>query len=112
MIVFTTTKLAEWLQTHPNIKELEEKHKALLDLIKFPNDIFHTKKDFVQANPDSINKRVIVNGVRLPTQNVMLVDGNLMADIWDHLRRALVSSVEAIFILLVHPEENLRKSPL
>ena len=68
------------LQTQPNVKEIEEKHKDLLNLIKFPKDVFHPKEDFIQATPDSKNKGVIVDRVRLPTQNAMFVDDNLMAD--------------------------------
>ena len=81
-------------------------------MIKFPEDAFHPKEPFVQATPDSKNKGVIVDGVRLPTQNAMFVDDNLMADIWENLRPALAASAEALFILLGFPEEEIRKSPL
>ena len=96
----------------PNIREIEEKHKDLLNLIQFPENIFQSKDKFVQATPDSINTGVIENGIRLPTQNVMFVDDNLMADTWEYLRPTLAASVEALFILLEFPEETLRKSPL
>ena len=112
VIALSRTKLAEWLQTQPNIKEIEEKHEDLLNLIKFPEDAFHPKEEFIQATPDSKNKGVIVDGVHLPTQNAMFVDDNLMADTWENLRPALAASVEALFILLGFPEEELRKSPL
>ena len=66
----------------------------------------------MQATLDSINRGVIENGTRLPTQNVMFVDDNLVADIWDFFKPALATSAEALFILLGSPEETLRKSPL
>ena len=100
------------MQTQPNIIEIEEKHKDLLSLIKFPKDVFHSKEALVQATPDPKNKRAIVDGVRLPTQNAIFVDNNLMADTWENLRPALATSVKALFILLGYPEEELRKSPL
>lgn len=112
VIALSRTKLAEWLQMQPNIREIEEKHKDLLNLIQFPEDTFQPKDEHVQATPDSINKGVIENGIRLPTQHAMFVDDNLMADIWEHLRPALAASAEALFILLAFPEEILRKSPL
>ena len=112
VIALSRTKLAEWLQKQPNIKEIEEKHKDLLNLIQFPEDIFHPPEEYVQDTPDSINKGVIENGIRLPTQHAMFVDDNLMADIWEYLRPALAASTEALFILLSFPEETLRKSPL
>ena len=74
--------------------------------------MFKPKDDFIQATPDSIDKCVIENGVRSPTQKAIFVDGNLMADTWEYLRPALASSVETLFILLGHPEEYLRKITL
>ena len=79
VIALSRTKLSEWLQTQPNIKEIEEKYKDLLDLIKFPDEVFNPREEFTQATPDSKNKGVIEDGVRLPTQNVMFVDDNLIA---------------------------------
>ena len=55
---------------------------------------------------------MIESEIRLPTQNAMFVDDNLMANTWEHLRPTLATSVEALFILLGFPEETLRKSPL
>ena len=47
--------------------------------------------------------------MRLPTQNAMFVDDNLMVDTWENLKPALATSVEALFILLGYPEEELKK---
>ena len=94
-----------------SIREIEKKHKDLLNLIQFPEDIFQSKNGFVQATPNSINTGVIGNGIRLPAQNVMFVDDNFMANTWKHLRLALTTSTEVLFILLGFPEESLRKSP-
>ena len=103
VIALSRTKLAEWLQRQLNIREIAKKHKDLLNLIQFPEDVFQPKDGFVQATPDSINTGVIENGIRLPTQNVMFVDDNLMAGTWEHLRPALATSAEALFILLGFP---------
>ena len=54
------------MQTQPNTKEIKEKDKDLLDFIKFPEDVFHSKEYFKQDTLDSTNKGVIVDGVRLP----------------------------------------------
>ena len=80
VISLSRTKLSEWLKTQQNIKEIEEKHKDLLDLIKFPDDVFNPREEFTQATPDSKNKGVIEDGIRLPTQNVIFVYDNLIAD--------------------------------
>ena len=112
VISLSRTKLSEWLQTQPNIKEIEEKHKDLLDLIKFPDDVFNPREEFTQATPDSKNKGVIEDGVCLSTHNFIFVDDNLMADTWEYLKPALAASVEALFILLGFPKEHLRKSDL
>ena len=92
-----------------SIKEIK-KYKDLLDLVQFPEDIFYPKENFTQATPDSKNKGVIVDGVRLPTQNAIFVNNNLLTDSWVHLRPALATSAEALFILLGFPKERLRKS--
>ena len=112
VIALARTKLAEWLQIQSNVKKIENKQKNLLDLIKFPEDVFHPKEYFTQDTPYSKNKGVMAEGVRLPTQNAMFIDDNLMADVWEYLRPALACSAEDLFILLGHPEEHIRKSPL
>ena len=112
VVILSRTRFPEWLQTQPKIKEIEDNHKNILDLIKFPEDVFKPKEDFIQDAPDSINKGVIENGVRSPTQNAMFVDDSLMVDTWEHLRPSLASSAEALFVLLGHPEEYLRTTPL
>ena len=112
VIALSRTKLSEWLQTQPNIREIEEKHKDLPDLIKFPDDVFSPREEFTQAAPDSKNKGVKEDGVRLPTQNVIFVDDTLMVDTWEHLRSSLAASVEALFTLLGFPEDHIMKSPL
>ena len=81
VIILSRTKLAEWHQIQPNIREIEDKYKDILNLIQFPEDIFKSKDSFMQATPDSINTGVIENGIRLATQNAMFVDNNLMANI-------------------------------
>ena len=50
----------------PNIIELREKHKGLLNLIQFLEDIFQLKDKYVKATLDSINIGVMENGIRLP----------------------------------------------
>ena len=81
---------------------MTEKHKALLDLIQFPEDVFSVS-DFVPATPDSINWGVMTDSGRSATLNAMHVDDNLMVDTWHHLRPALAESVEALFINSVGP---------
>ena len=49
------------------MKEIEEKHKDLLNLLKFPEDVLYPKEAFVQATLDSKNKGNLVDGVCLPT---------------------------------------------
>ena len=66
----------------------------------------------MQATLDSNNIGVIENGVRLPIQNAMFANNNLIADTWEYLRPTLAASIEALFILLNFPEEPLKKSPL
>ena len=112
VIALSRTKLAEWIQIQPNIREIEDKNEDLLNLIQFPKHIFKPKDSFVQATLDSINTGVKENRIRLPTQNAIFVDDNLMANTWEHLKPTLAASLEALFILLGFPEETMRKGPL
>ena len=50
-------------------------------IIQFPEDIFKPEHSFMQVTPDSTNTWVLKDGIRLPMQNAMFVDDNLMADI-------------------------------
>ena len=64
----------------PNTREIDKKHKNLLNLIQFLESIFQLKDEYIQANLDSINKGVIENEIRLPTKNAMFMDDNLIAN--------------------------------
>ena len=46
---------------------------------------------------DSINNGVIQNRIGTPTKNNMYVNDNLLIDIWDRLKIALVYSIEALY---------------
>ena len=111
VFAISRARLAEWLQHQPHISDIVEKHKALLDLIQFPKDVF-CSSTFIAATPDVINNGVTTASGRRATLNAMYVDDNLMADTWHYHRPALAVSVEALFIILGQPEERLRKSPL
>ena len=62
----------------------------------------------MQCTVDSINKGVIENGFRLPTQIAMFeIDDNLRSDIWVLFRHDLAASAEILFMFLVVPEDKL-----
>ena len=65
-----------------------------------------------QTIADSVNKVVIANGKRGPTQHAIFTDDNLLACVWMHLKTGLDCSVESLFMLLGNPESNLHRSPL
>lgn len=94
------------------MREIEERHKELINLIKFPKDVFQCENKITLAAADNVNKGVFENGKREPTKNTMFADDNLMADTWEHLKLALAASTEALFMLLDYQDEKLRKSPL
>ena len=112
VIAKARVRKAEELQTLPCMKEIEERHKELINLIKFPADAFKCENKITPATADKVNKGVLLNGKRGPTKNTMFVDDNLMADTWEYLKPALAASAEALFMLLDYPNEKLRKSPL
>ena len=104
--------LSEYYQTRSDVQSLVTKHSNLLDKIQFPPDMFRCTDCFIPATADSINNRVIQNGIETPTKNNMYVDNNLLVDTWDRLKIALACSIEALYDILGHPNETLRKSPL
>lgn len=53
---------AEELQTLPCIKEIEEKHEKLINLIKFPKDAYNYQNKITPSTADKVNKGVFQNG--------------------------------------------------
>ena len=74
--------------------------------------MFQCADYFIPATADSINNGVIQNRIEAPTENNMCVNDTLLVDTWDRLKIALVYSIEALYDILSHLDETLRKSPL
>ena len=55
---------------------------------------------------------MLKNRVCRPIQNSMHIDNNIIVDIWDYLKPVLAVSIEALFILLSFPDNNIHKSLL
>ena len=66
----------------------------------------------VQAVADNIDKGILGNCERGPTQNTLFADDNLLDNIWLHLKSALDRRIEASCMLLGNHELYLRRSPL
>ena len=80
MIAKARVRKAEELQTLSCMKDVEERHKELINLIKFPKNVFKCVNKITLATADKINKVVFSDGKRGPIKNTMFVDDNLMAD--------------------------------
>ena len=88
------------------------KNNALIDLMKLPKDDDKCPHLLAQEIVDRINKGIIVKGKRVPTQNSILADDNLLVDTWKQLKPALACIIESSIILLGEPAMQLRQSPM
>ena len=105
-------KLAEHLQSSPNLAQSIHKHKELTDLIGLPSDTDKHPNLLVQATADHLNPGAFIDGLRVSTQNAMFVDDNVLANIQEELTPVIATSAESLFILIGEENSVLRKSPL
>ena len=66
----------------------------------------------VHATSRRTNKVVIKNVTRGPIQNAILAEDNLLEDIWEKIKPALVFSIKYFRMLLGEQDLQLRRSPL
>ena len=64
VIAKARVRKAEELQTLPCMGEIEERHKGLIQLIKFPKDAFLCENKITMATADNVNKGVFIDGKR------------------------------------------------
>ena len=62
-----------------------QKHNVIIDIIKLSPCVDRFTHLLVKATKDHIITGILINDKRGPTQNVMLVDGNLLAGVWAYL---------------------------
>ena len=66
----------------------------------------------VQTISDHLITGVFKDGLRVPTQNAMFVDDNILANVQEELTLAIAISSESLSILIGEEKLLLRKSPL
>ena len=93
-------KLAENLQSSPNLEQIIHKHKELTDLISLPLDTDKHPNLLVQVTSACLCPGVFIDKLRVLTQNAMFVDHNLLANVQEELTPAIPTSAESFFILL------------
>ena len=84
----TTLQKSEHMQYSPYLFNIVKKYSTLIDLTQPPKyaDNPHL---LVKSTADRINKSVIKDDKRRPTQITIFVDDNLLEGIWTHLKPAL-----------------------
>ena len=88
------------------------KHRALIDLIKLLKDTKKCPYLLAQGTADRINKGIIANGKRGPTQSTMLEDDKLLVDIWELPKPTLAFSIESLCMIFGELDSQTYQSPL
>ena len=83
-----------------NLPEIVQKQNSLIDLIKRLKDTNKFSHLLAQEIANIINKGVIIDSKRRPTQKAMLADENLLVDIWEQLKPALSCIIDLFYMLL------------
>ena len=81
-------------------------------MIGLPSDTDEHLNLIVQATSCHLNTGVFIDGLRVPTQNNMFVEENLLVNVQEELAPAIVTSAESSSILLGEENLLLRKKPL
>jgi len=97
--------------SHPSFSFLIQKHRNILDLIKF--DTPPDTTTFVKAAPCSVHKGVLdTAGHPTNTPHNMFVDDNHIAATKPYIKLAQAASIEGLFRILGFPNIPLRRTPL
>ena len=78
-------KRSEHLQSSPHLANTVQTNTALIDLIKIAEHVDKYPHLFVQSTADKYNIGFFTDGEWVLTQNAMLADDNLLADVWSRL---------------------------
>ena len=101
-----------WLSqaySSPDHSHLLSKHKSYLDMIHFDHPESHT---IASLMPDPLNQGVHVLEMISNTLHIPHVDDNLMADILDRIKQAIVASAESCFTIFGDRCDHIRPCPL
>ena len=99
------THLAEFLS---DTRDLLEKYKHIIDRVQL-TDPPNTNTKFTQAVSDKFHKGVTN---QKKTKYNMFVDDSLFAQIREVIPHAMAASIESLYIILSHPEVDIRQDAL
>ena len=72
-------KKSECVYSFPDLDSMSQKQSALIDLVKLPKDTDECIYLLVPVISDRIKNDVVSDCKRVPTQNLMLIDENILA---------------------------------